>query len=175
MKKGKRVVLLAGTINHFQDTEDTAYVHLDASPRPIYDASLNMMLAPDVVADLADELPMFADEAFDEIRCHHVLEHITPERARFAMLALARVLKSGGTLDVEVPDMTRIAKAWLEGPATHEELQQWIYGEDLHGEYDGHRQALDADSLKALLDFAGLRIIENPETGLAIRYIARKP
>lgn len=171
----KRIVLLAGTINHRQDTEEVAYVHLDASSRSIYDSELNMMLAPDVVADLSDELPMFDDEAFDEIRCHHVLEHMTFEQATIALGAMARVLKSGGILDVETPDFTRIAQSWIDGTHPHKELQQWIYGEDLHGEYDGHRQALSGESLRALVEGAGLKIMDQPETGLAVRYIAQKP
>jgi len=171
----KRKVLIAGTINHHQDTPEERYVHLDASPRPIYDADLNMMMAPDVVADLSDELPMFADEAFDEIRCHHVLEHMIYNKSRIAVAAMFRVLKPGGILDVETPDMSRIAKAWVEGSATHAELQQWIYGEDLEGEFDGHRQALSEMGLKDILLEAGFEIVEQPETGLAVRYIARKP
>lgn len=171
----KKVVLIAGTINHWQDTPETRYVHLDASARPIYDSELNMMLAPDVVADLSAELPMFEDGAFDEIRCHHVLEHMTFEQSTLAVNAMARVLKSGGILDVETPDFSRIAEAWVTGAHTHKELQQWIYGEDLHGEYDGHRQALDADALRGLVEGAGLQVIDIPETGLACRFIARKP
>jgi hypothetical protein len=171
----KRVVLIAGTINHHQDTEDTRYVHLDANPRNIYDAELNMMLAPDVVANLSDELPMFADGVFDEIRCHHVLEHMTFEQSTLAVNAMARVLKSGGTFDVETPDFDRIAAAWVNGDYKPKELQQWIYGEDLHGEYDGHRQALGSAALRRLVESAGLKIIEQPETGLACRFIARKP
>lgn len=170
----KKKVLLAGTINHRQDTDEVAYVHLDASSRPIYDADLNMMLAPDVVANLADELPMFEDGAFDEIRCHHVLEHMTYGQATLATNAMARVLKVGGVLDVETPDMDRIAAAWISGEYAHADLQQWIYGEDLHGEFDGHRQALNETKLRGLVEDAGLTIVEQPETGLAVRFIARK-
>jgi predicted SAM-dependent methyltransferase len=171
----KKVVLIAGTINHHQDTGDTRYVHLDANPRNIYDAELDMMLAPDVVANLSENLPMFADAAFDEIRCHHVLEHMTWEQAKNAMHSMARVLKPNGLLDVETPDFSRIADAWVKGIYSHKELQQWIYGEDLNGDYDGHRQALDATALRKLIEEAGLKVIEVPDTGLACRFIARKP
>lgn len=175
MRKGKKIVLLAGTINHRQNTDEISYVHLDASPRSIYDAELNMMLAPDVVADLSDELPMFDDDVFDEIRCHHVLEHMTWEQATLATRAMFRVLKPGGVFDVETPDMTRIAEAWILGEIPHKELQQWIYGEDLRGEYDGHRQALSGQELRELVEEAGFVITDTPETGLAVRFIASKP
>ena len=171
----KKVVLIAGTINHHQDTDEVRYVHLDASPRNIYDSELNMMLAPDVVADLSDELPMFGDNSFDEIRCHHVLEHMIYDKSRIAVAAMFRVLKPGGIIDVEVPDMTKIAQAWVDKKYTHAELQQWIYGEDLHGAYDGHRQALDRADLKEILVEAGFQLVDEPETGLATRFIAKKP
>lgn len=171
----KRVILIAGTINHHQDTEEVRYVHLDASHRSIYDSELNLMLAPDVVADLSDELPMFDDDTFDEIRCHHVLEHMIRDKSRIAVAALFRVLKPGGLFDVEVPDMTKIAQAWVEKKYTHAELQQWIYGEDLGGDYDGHRQALDRGDLSEILVEAGFHIVEEPETGLATRFVAMKP
>ena len=170
----RRMVLLAGTINHRQNTDEEVYIHLDASPRPIYDAELNMMLAPDIVANIADELPMLPDEHFDEVRLHHVLEHMTHNQTTIALAAIFRVLKYGGTLDVECPDMTRIAEAWLDPHYTHEELQQWLYGEDLGGEFDIHRQAIDAESLRTFVEGAGFKIDDQPETGLAVRYIARK-
>lgn len=169
-----KVRLLAGTINHWQDDEEWRNVHLDITDRPIYDSELNMMLAPDVVADLADELPMFADESFDEVRCHHVLEHMNYERATLAVQSIHRVLKSDGVFDVETPDMGKIAKAWVNREHKESDLQQWIHGEDLQGAYDGHRYSFSARSLKTLIQNAGFQIVETPPTGLAVRYIAKK-
>lgn len=169
-----KVILLAGTINHFSDTEEVRYVHVDAADRPIYNSELNMMLAPDVVADLSENLPMFDDGVFDEIRCHHVLEHMNYDQGRKTMTAFRRVLKPNGILDVETPDMSRIAKSWLDGTYQQADLQQWIHGEDLKGPFDGHRYSYSADSLKKLVTDGGFKIIENPATGLAVRYIAKR-
>lgn len=171
----KKVVLVAGTINHHPDTEDTRYVHLDASPRGIFDAELNIFFAPDVVADLSDELPMFPKGIFDEVRCHHVLEHMTFEQSVLAMQAMARVLKPGGVLDVETPDFSLVAEAWVARGLNHKQLQQWVYGEDMKGEFDVHRQALDATTLRGLVESAGLKVTEAPDAGLSCRVIAVKP
>ena len=170
----KKIRLIAGTINHWQDVDGWRNIHLDASPRPIYDAEINTMMAPDIVANLADELPMFPDEYFEEVRCHHVLEHMTFEQATLSVRAIHRVLKADGVFDVETPDMSKIAKAWVEQAHPEAELQQWIHGEDLGGDFDGHRYSFSARSLKTLIQDAGFLIHETPETGLAVRYIAHK-
>lgn len=169
-----KVRLLAGTINHWQDDEEWRNVHLDASDRPIYDAELDMMLAPDVVANLADELPMFADESFDEVRCHHVLEHMTYEQATLACRSIHRILKPEGLFDVETPNMEAVALAWVDKRFPETALQQWIHGEDIGGAFDGHRYSFSATSLGVLLRDENFRIIETIDAGLAIRYIATR-
>lgn len=57
---------------------------------------------PDVIADMETGLP-FGDNAFDEVRAHHILEHIHTEKKTFVMYEAWRVLKPGGVLDIEVP------------------------------------------------------------------------
>lgn len=170
----KRTILIAGTINHHADTEDTRYVHLDASPRAIHDADLNIFFQPDVVANLADELPMFRDAMFDEVICDHVFEHIPGEKMIFVLMAIRRVLKADGTLTLETPNMTGIAQAWVDRAYPESELQQWIYGEDIGGAYDGHRYAYSPESLRELLIRANFKVHQEIDKGLAIRFIAGK-
>ena len=171
----RKLRLYAGTINRHPDTEEWHNLHLDASPRDIWDPELERPVAPDFVANLADELPMFADDTFDEIVCHHVLEHMTYGQATLALRAMYRVLKPGGSLDVETPDMQRIAEGWVNKTYTESDLQQWIHGEDLGGDFDGHRYSWSADSLAKLLRQEGFKHGQREETGLAVRYVAHKP
>jgi 2-polyprenyl-3-methyl-5-hydroxy-6-metoxy-1,4-benzoquinol methylase len=168
----KRFVLIAGTINHHPDTEDTRYVHLDASERLIHDAELDIFVQPDVVANLSDELPMFRDSMFDEVICDHVFEHIPGEKLPVVLLAIHRVLKPGGRLIVETPNMTGIAQAWVNGDYSEEELQQWIHGEDIGGAFDGHRHSYSPRSLKRRLVKGNFKVISETDKGLAIRFIA---
>jgi SAM-dependent methyltransferase len=58
---------------------------------------------PDVVCDIRDGIP-FEENRFDEIECKHVLEHIQlNEKYLFVMKEILRVLKPGGTVEIEVP------------------------------------------------------------------------
>lgn len=53
------------------------------------------------VADLTQRLP-FESATFDKIACSLVLHYLVPERQRFALTELRRVLKPGGALAVSV-------------------------------------------------------------------------
>lgn len=54
----------------------------------------------------AVDLP-FEDETFDEVMIIHCLEHLDMEQGNLAIKAAHRVLKTGGTFDVEVPDLLK--------------------------------------------------------------------
>ena len=170
-----KVRLIAGTINRHPDTEEWRNVHLDIEAREIYDLGLRIPVMPDVIADIAEPLAMFEADYFDEVRCHHVLEHLSLDRAGLAFHNIFRVLKPGGVFDVETPDMGRIAHSWLYGPYGQRELQQWIHGEDLCGAHDPHRSSWNRQMLCEGLWAHGFEILDQPETGLAVRLIAVKP
>lgn len=57
---------------------------------------------PDHLCDIERGLP-FEDNTFDEIRAHHILEHIHTEKKTFVMYEIWRVLKKGGICDIELP------------------------------------------------------------------------
>lgn len=171
-----RRVLIAGTINHRVSDDSVEYVHLDISPRDIWHPEEGAVPV-DIVADLADGLPMFESDTFDEVIAHHVLEHLTREGGRRAMAAIFRVLKPGGLFDVEVPDMDRICEAWLAETFSRHDLQQWIYGENLpnHEAGDSHRFGYWEDEMRVTLEAIGFRVGRREETGLALRFRAVKP
>lgn len=61
------------------------------------------IVGADIVADLTDSIPV-EDNTYDEIRCHHILEHIDTKYKVKVMAELYRILKPGGILDIEVPN-----------------------------------------------------------------------
>lgn len=56
---------------------------------------------PDILATIC-QLP-FVDDHFDEVRCHHVLEHMERRDLVPAMNEMWRVLRPGGQIDIEIP------------------------------------------------------------------------
>lgn len=71
------------------------YVNVDTSS----------MIKVDVRHDLNTFPYPFAENIFDEIRAHHILEHL--DRPFQAMAELHRILKPGGLLYVKVPHFSR--------------------------------------------------------------------
>lgn len=90
-------------------------------------------LGPGVIAhDLSSGVPL-ADNSSDAVYHSHVLEHIRRPEATGFMRECYRVLKPGGTIRVAVPDLERIARAYierlegsLEGDAAARDEYEWI-------------------------------------------------
>lgn len=171
-----RYRLVAGTINRYRAEDGWENVHVDVSPRAIWHPGLDMGVLPEFVADIAS-MPQFRDAMFDEVRAHHVLEHLTGDHGRLALREFNRILVPGGCLDVEVPDMDEIAKAWLDRRFSTDELQQWIYGEQLsnHEPGDSHRYAWDNAALRTALSDAGFLTPTRMPGDLALRFRALTP
>jgi predicted SAM-dependent methyltransferase len=167
--------LIAGTINHWPDDGEWHNVTLDVSNRGVWDRELDMPLQPDFVGDIAS-LPQFRDDTFNEVRLHHVLEHLAPARGELALAELHRILKSGGVLDIEVPDLDKIAAAYTAGELDHAGVSQWLLGEQLanHESGDSHRSLWTESILSAALEAAGFAVGDPEETGLATRFRAVK-
>lgn len=168
--------LIAGTINHWPDTEEWQNWSLDVSPRPVWSSDLSIAVLPNFVADIAGGLPEFRSGMFDEIRCHHVLEHLTYRGAADAVLTFFRILRPDGVLDVEVPDFERISAAFAAGDLDWDGLQQWLHGEQLpqHQAGDSHRTSWTEPELRTVITRAGFDLGHREESGLALRIRAWK-
>lgn len=168
--------LVAGTINDYQAEPGWRNYSLDASARPVWDEVLGMGVQPDFVMDIAS-MPDFRPEMFDEVRLHHVLEHLTRKQGVHAVRELCRVLKPGGVLDIEVPDLDRLCEAWIARRFEPHELCQWFYSEDVDmpdAHLNAHRYGYNEETLSALLSDNGFDTGARLETGLAVRFRAVK-
>lgn len=60
-----------------------------------------------------DNLP-FDDESVDEVLCEHIIEHLTVEQFNRSIVEWRRVLKPGGYLVLECPDLLGLCKQFVE-------------------------------------------------------------
>lgn len=167
--------LVVGTINAWPDEDGWRTWTLDIADRGIWDRDLQMAVLPDFVESITN-LEMFRPTMFDEVRAHHILEHLSLEDGLAALAQIHRILKVGGVLDVEVPDVARVCLAWTREELDDDGLRQWLYGEQLpnHLPGDSHRYAWMERELAAALDEEGFDAYDRLETGLALRFRAVK-
>lgn len=125
--------------------------------------------ATDKVMD-ATKLINLPDNTVDEIIAYHLIEHLTFVQFRQALLEWCRVLKVGGKLILECPDLTETVKLFLsssfkerwntfqEGPC----LAVHIYGNSGDDSvYDLHKSGYD----KQILEFFLLPCFDNIQFG----------
>lgn len=108
--------------------------------------------------DLTKPLP-WEDNSIDFILLEHVLEHLTPQQGYSCLKECYRVLTTGGTLRVIVPEIYRI----LMGRKHHPEYNEFVktFGFDdavdaiIYGH--GHQSIFSEDLLRQLLTAIGFR------------------
>ncbi len=120
-------------------------------------------MKPDVICDLHDLAP-FDDASVDEILCVHVVEHFWRWEIRDVMREWARVLKPGGRMVIECPNILSACQTFLENPRQFSRDDQdgqktmWVFYGDPKWKDPLmiHRWGYTPDSLKELLAEVGL-------------------
>ena len=83
----------------------------------------------DITANVIS-LPMFADNTVDEIYSSHVIEHFHFHDGLLAMKEWHRILRPGGKLYIEAPELLGICRKFLnEPPENHIELYYQLFGQ----------------------------------------------
>ena len=122
----------------------------------------------DVVAD-AGSLP-FEDCSADEVMAIHLVEHLYPWLLPPTLAEWFRVLKPGGRLVLEMPDIIKSCKNLIDGVmrgGKHpNQLSYWaIYGDDrLEDEFMMHKYGYHFGSLKPIVESAGFIKIKEFQT-----------
>lgn len=96
----------------------------------------------------------YADDAVDEIRASHVLEHFGHHQIGEVINEWMRVLKPGGVLKIAVPDFEKII-TWYQAGRPDLPLQSFLVGGQLD-ENDYHKTVFDRGLLIKCLRTAGL-------------------
>lgn len=117
-------------------------------------------VAPDIVASV-DSLPMCPDASVDVIEANHLFEHLTLGQARRSLREWARLLKPGGELLLELPDLS----ACLRMLGRYEDaggidlgmigMYGWPPDIDAEGLHQVHKWGWTRDGLAAELRAAG--------------------
>lgn len=130
----------------------------------------------EIISDMID-LPEDLAGQVDAIRCRHALEHLDRAEARRALQTWTRFLKSGGELNIIVPDLEFHARQVLGLQSStfadqHEHAMAGFYGwcgADRGGsQWDNHRWGYSFDTLRLVLEEFGytniFRQTEGPDT-----------
>lgn len=101
------------------------------------------------------ELP-YEDNSVDVIFSSQALEHVSKFAVAPTLLEWKRVLKPGGKLQIQVPDLIWACMHWLAHPTTDWSMDV-IYGIQLHeGEY--HKTGFTDLILRQYIEWAGFQI-----------------
>lgn len=114
---------------------------------------------PDILADMRS-IPL-PDNCADEVMCIHGIEHVVVWEAKKALREWLRILKPGGQVVIECPDLLKCCKNILTGlvvPGKHpDQFGLWgLFGDDTtFDEFMTHRYAYSPKSLRHTLAEAG--------------------
>jgi len=127
------------------------YINLDAKT----DDSLFPLVRH--CCEIADHEPVpCPDNAYDEVRASHVLEHFPHGQTLNVLKEWVRVLKPGGWLKIAVPDFEWIvSRRRPEYGISEDLLQMYLFGGQTD-ENDYHKAVFTFDKLKRLLEECGL-------------------
>lgn len=127
------------------------FVSVDIQPHP-------KAGAPDIIADVRN-VPL-QDECADEVHAYHVIEHFHRWQTADVLSEWKRLLKPGGLLVLELPNLEAAARNLLAG--MDDQMAMWpIYGDPSHKDpYMCHPWGFTPKSIKALLSECGFTRIE---------------
>lgn len=137
------------------------YLNIDF---PISEHSLQKQSVADIHADIC--ALSFPTESVDEIRLHHVFEHFTRPVACALLTTWFFWLNKGGTLHIEVPDLSRTALV-LMSPFSN--LRQMAVAErHLFGSHEaswgGHQEGYSEPLLKAMVEQFGYKCLKSQKS-----------
>jgi len=116
---------------------------------------------------------VFPESSLDGFYASHVLEHLSRATCEQLLRNIHRWLKPTGVLRIVLPDLRRLAEAYLSGAldANHFVLKTYLAPEprslNLPFSHGRHQWMYDAASFKALLRDNGYREIEETAFGVS--------
>jgi SAM-dependent methyltransferase len=137
-----------------------------------------------LVLDLEKELLRpFPDSSAEEIIAKDFIEHLSWRVVEDFLRDCYRVLKGGGRMYIQVPDLEAIARKVILDPSFRfgdlegwKAISYWVYGSGDYGEPSFHKAGFTIPTLKRLLESIGFVVedIRN-DGGTNINCWVRKP
>ncbi|MCC6049694.1 MAG: methyltransferase domain-containing protein [Thermofilum sp.] len=137
-----------------------------------------------LVLDLEKELLRpFPDSSAEEIIAKDFIEHLSWRVVEDFLRDCYRVLKRGGRMYIQVPDLEAIARKVILDPSFRfgdlegwKAISYWVYGSGDYGEPSFHKAGFTIPTLKRLLESIGFVVedIRN-DGGTNINCWVRKP
>lgn len=118
----------------------------------------------DVVAD-ARRLP-FRDGSIDRLMAEDLIEHFPIAEVDDTLTEWLRVLRPGGRIRVQTPDLRALARAFLRGRLTTSRAVEWFYGGQDHP-FNFHMAGFDEALLRELLTEHGADEIVRRREGIS--------
>ena len=104
----------------------------------------------------------FSSNSIEEIQAIQLIEHLGSLKTIYALAEWFRVLKPGGILVLETPDLEKSFKQFLEGDiGTRKKILTWIYGVEIEGM--SHLFCFPTDLIEMLLNKTGFIDIEKSD------------
>jgi SAM-dependent methyltransferase len=148
----------------------------------------NKMVEPDIIGSIV-AMPQIDSDSFDAVFCSHVMEHLYAHEVAMAFAEFARILKPGGEILVQCPDLQAIG-----GKIALDQLDVCLYQSGmgmvtpldmLYGHrgaigagnlFMGHKTGFTQSVLKGYMDVAGfVSVVMDRETMFELKASARKP
>lgn len=145
--------------------------------------------SPDVLCDLRD-LGVFQADSADEVMAIHVVEHFWRWEIEAVLREWVRVLKPGGTMVIECPNLKSACEAFLADPETGSRPDKaggqgtmWVFYGDPQWQDPlmVHRWGYTPHSLRDLLESVGLEDVRQQPAQFKkreprdMRIVGRKP
>jgi len=132
--------------------------------RPREEGWVNVDVRPEVDPDLIHDISKpftYGDNTVDEILAKDILEHITWRRVPDVLREWRRILKPGGKIYIQCPNLWALASKILsEEMYRWEQISFWVYGEQSEGESEtgGHKAGFTIPALSMLLTEIGFKV-----------------
>ena len=141
-----------------KSTSEEEWVNVDVRPE----------VEPDVIWDMEDTPYPFKDGEFDLVLLKDALEHVSWRKIDDVIEEVKRILKPGGRLIIQCPDLEAIAtKVILDTKlgSDYKAVSYWVYGSGDYGPPSFHRAGFTMKAMRRLLKAHGFVVIRLQNDG----------